>query len=61
MIVRDVPQVGENTCEVIRFTEKGNLNGKIACRKRDESGNPFTVGVIPRPGDMGKATLLEVQ
>ena len=55
MIVRDVPQVEENTCEVIRLTEKGNLNGKIARRKRDESGKPFTVGVIPRPGDMGKS------
>ena len=39
MIVRDVPQVEENTCEVIRLTEKGNLNGKIARRKRDELGN----------------------
>jgi hypothetical protein len=58
MIVRNVPQVEESTCEVIRFTEKGNLNGKIARRKRDESGKPFTVGVIPRPGDMGKAKLL---
>jgi hypothetical protein len=39
MIVRDVPQVEENTYEVIRFTEKGNLNGKIARRKRGELGN----------------------
>ena len=39
MIVRYVPQVEENTCEVIRLTEKGNLNGKIACRKRGELGN----------------------
>lgn len=39
MIVRDVPQVEENTCEVIRLTEKGNLNGKIARRKRGELGN----------------------
>jgi len=39
MIVRDVPQVEEITCEVIRFTEKGNLNGKIACRKRGETGS----------------------
>jgi len=55
MIVRNVPQVEESTCEVIRFTEKGNLNGKIARRKRDGSGKPFTVEVIPRPGDMGKS------
>jgi len=39
MIVRDVPQVEESTCEVIRLTEKGNLNGKIARRKRGELGN----------------------
>jgi hypothetical protein len=39
MIVRNVSQVKKNTCEVIRFTEKGNLNGKIARRKRDELGN----------------------
>jgi hypothetical protein len=61
MIVRDVPQVEVITCEVIRFTEKGNPNGKIARRKRDESGKPCTVWVISRPGDMGKAKLLEVQ
>jgi hypothetical protein len=39
MIALDVPQVEEITCEVIRFTEKGNLNGKIARRKRDELGS----------------------
>jgi len=39
MIVRNVSQVKKNTCEVIRLTEKGNLNGKIAHRKRDEPGN----------------------
>jgi len=39
MIVRNVSQVKKNTCEVIRLTEKGNLNGKIARRKRDELGN----------------------
>jgi hypothetical protein len=39
MTVSDVPQVEEITCEVIRFTEKGNLNGKNARRKRGELGN----------------------
>ena len=40
MIVRDVPQVEETTCDVIRFTEKGKIvNGKIARRKRGELGN----------------------
>ena len=39
MIVRYVPQVEENPCEVIRLTEKGNPNGKIARRKRGELEN----------------------
>jgi DNA polymerase-3 subunit alpha len=39
MIVRNVSQVKKDTCEVIRLTEKGNLNGKIARRKRNELGN----------------------
>jgi len=61
MIVREVPQVEEHTCEVIRFTEKGNLNGKIACRKRGELGNRLP-DVLPQDlNDMGKAKLLEVQ
>ena len=39
MIVRNVPQVEQYTCEVIRLTERRNLNGKIACRKRGKLGN----------------------
>ena len=61
MIVRDVPQVEERTCEVIRLTEKGNLNGKIARRKRDELGNRLPDVLSQDLNDMGKATLLEVQ
>jgi hypothetical protein len=61
MIVRDVPQVKESTCEVIRLTEKGNLNGKIARRKRDELGNRLPDESSQDLNDMGKATLLEVQ
>ena len=61
MIVRDVPQAEEMTCEVIRFTEKGNLNGKIACRKRGEAGNRLPYDAPQDLDDMGKARLLEVQ
>ena len=61
MIVRDVPQAEENTCEVIRFTEKGNLNGKIARRKRGEAGNRLPYVSPQDLVDMGKAKLLEVE
>ncbi len=59
-IALEAPQVEENTCEAIRPTEKGNLNGNIACRKRGEPGNCLPVS-SPRSLDgMGKAGLLEV-
>jgi DNA polymerase III alpha subunit len=61
MIVRNVSQVKKSTCEVIRFTEKGNLNGKIARRKRDELGNRLPASSSRDLNDMGKAKLLEVQ
>jgi hypothetical protein len=61
MIVCDVPQVEENTCEVIRFTERRNLNGKIARRKRDRLGNRLPALLSQDLDDMGKAKLLEVQ
>ena len=61
MIVRDVPQVEENTCEVIRFTERGNLNGKIARRKRGGTGNRLPKMPPQDLDNMGKAKLLEVQ
>ncbi len=61
MIVCDIPQVEERTCEVIRLTEKGNLNGKIARRKRSELGNRLPAESLRDLNDMGKATLLEVQ
>lgn len=61
MIVPDVPQVEERTCEVIRLTEKGNLNGKIARRKRGELGNRLPAELPQDLNDMGKAKLLEVQ
>lgn len=61
MIVRYVPQVEENTCEVIQLTEKGNLNGKIARRKRGELGNRLPE-MSPRDLVIWvKAKLLEVQ
>jgi len=61
LIVRNVSQVEESTCEVIRFTEKGNLNGKIARRKRDGAGNRLPYESSRDLDDMGKAKLLEVQ
>ena len=61
MIVRNVSQVKKNTCEVIRLTEKGNPNGKIARRKRDELGNRLPASSSRDLNDMGKAKLLEVQ
>ena len=39
LIALEAPQVEETTCEAIRPTEKGNLYGNIACRKRGEPGN----------------------
>jgi 23S rRNA maturation-related 3'-5' exoribonuclease YhaM len=61
LIVCNISQVEESTCEVIRFTEKGNLNGKIARRKRDEAGNRLPYEPSQDLDDMGKAKLLEVQ
>ncbi|MEJ5200872.1 MAG: hypothetical protein WHV66_01450 [Anaerolineales bacterium] len=60
MIVRNVSLVEETTSEVIRFTEKGNLNGKIARRKRDEAGNRLPYEPSQDLDDMGKAKLLEI-
>ena len=39
VIALEAPQVEESTCEAIRPTEKGNLYGNIACRRRGEPGN----------------------
>jgi hypothetical protein len=39
LIAHNAPQVEEATCEAIRPTEKGNLYGNIACRRRGEPGN----------------------
>jgi len=61
VIVRNVPQVEETTCEAIRFTERRNLNGKIARRKRGELGNRLPEWYPQGLNDTGKAKLLEVQ
>jgi hypothetical protein len=39
LIALEAPQVEETACEAIRPTEKGNLYGNIACRRRGEPGN----------------------
>ena len=61
MIVRDVPQVEENTCEVNRLTERGNLTRENSMSVKGENWETVYQIVNPQDlNDMGKAELLKV-
>ena len=61
-ILRNATQVEEGgTCEASRLTEKGNLYGTKACRKRDQLRNRLSESESQDLEDMGKAKLLQVQ